>query len=117
MTEKVEECTTMLDFFLFFINASILNLIVDKTNQRIKQNARKLTIDELKCWIGLLLLFGLTGRNDVEADCIWSSGPDQVFHSKHATAAMSRNRFKFLSSNICFYHGTKEQKKADFIRF
>jgi hypothetical protein len=89
-------------FFLYFINTEILTLILEHTNNRLTERATKLTIDELKCWIGLLLLFGVTGKNDVEVNSIWSSGPGQIYHSDHATAAMSRDRFKFLCSVITF---------------
>ncbi len=80
----------------------ILSLILKHTNNRLTESATKLTMEELKCWIGLLLLFGVNGKNDVEVNSIWSSGPGQIYHSHHATAAMSRNRFKFLSSVITF---------------
>ena len=51
-------------------------------------------------FIGLLLLFGFTKKNDIEIQEIWS--PDSLHHSGFATSAMQRNRFTFIASCLTF---------------
>ena len=55
---------------------------------------------ELRAFFGLLLLLGVTGKNDVDVAEIWSF--DSVHHLTWATVAMPRNRFQFLINKITF---------------
>ena len=50
--------------------------------------------------MGLLLLFGVTGKKKVEINEIWSK--DSLHHEDFATAAMSRNRFKAIVACLVY---------------
>ncbi|CAF0737922.1 unnamed protein product [Brachionus calyciflorus] len=78
---SVADCTAIKDFFNRLIDDIIIN-------------------NELRAFIGLLLLFGLTRKNKVDVSEIWKIG--SVDHCDWATAAMSRNRFKSIMSYLTF---------------
>lgn len=83
----------------------MLEHIVSNTNKRIEQTCLdgkfiEITITEFKCFIGLILLFGILKKNKVEINEIWS--PNSVQHEHLATASMSRNRFKTIIANLVF---------------
>ena len=85
------------------MNCLILDEIIKKivyyTNLRISEE-NPVTANEIKSFIGLLILFGLTKKSDVPISEIWS---DQSIHFLPlATTAMSRSRFKLLASKITF---------------
>lgn len=89
------------------IDIKILELIVLNTNKRIKINKNttinfELTIVEFKCFIGLLLLFGVLKNNKVDLDEIWSSSESSIHNVQYATASMSRNRFKHIAASLTF---------------
>jgi hypothetical protein len=92
--EKIEQ------FFEFFINDEMLEIIVHFTNKRLNNDADFLSIQELKCYIGLLILFGFLKKNAVDVNDIWAF--ESAHHCHHATAAMPRERFKFISSVLTF---------------
>lgn len=64
----------------------------------------KITELELRGFMGLLILFGAAGKNDVEISTIWSQ-TTTLHHLDVATATMARERFQFISKYICFYDG------------
>ncbi len=103
LNKNVENCKTMLDFFNYFINDSMLEMVVLNTNLRLKKLNEKnieLTVTELRSFIGLLLLFGVKGKRKVEINEIWSL--KSLHHENYATAAMSRNRFKNIASCLVY---------------
>ena len=55
---------------------------------------------ELNAFFGLLLLFGVTKKSDIDIHEIWSS--DSIHHVDYATAAMPRSRFVEIITNIVF---------------
>ena len=55
---------------------------------------------ELIGFIGLNLLFGLTKKHDVEVSNIWNYS--SIDHSDWASVCMSRDRFKNITTHICF---------------
>ena len=85
------------DFFMSFINENMINKIVFCTNQRIKC---PVNILEIKAYIGLLLIFGVTRKRDVCINEIWNT--DSLHHLFLANATMTRERFKEITSNILF---------------
>ncbi len=87
------------DCFNAIIDDDMLNMILDNTNKRYPES-EPITITELKCVIGLLLLFGVLKKNGIDTNEIWS--PKSVHHCDYATASMRRERFKFIMSKITF---------------
>ena len=82
----------------------MIDEIVLFTNKRIesKNKTSNMFVDayEVRGFIGLLLLFGVTKKNDVEVNEIWSV--ESLHHSSFASSAMARNRFKFIASYLTF---------------
>ena len=87
-------------FFDYLINHQMLSKIVDDTNQRLVPGQKLVTLIEIRAYIGLLLLFGATGKEEVEISEIWA--PCSNHHLNWATACMPREKFQFISSNIRF---------------
>lgn len=100
--DNFQHLDSMLSFFNYFFDFIIITKLVEYTNMRIKyENRRKnknnacLTYDELRGFIGLLILLGVTHKNSVEVAEIWSE--ESANHFFMATATMSRDRYvKFL---------------------
>ena len=109
-----DNLTNLIELFEFFINDTILNLIVESTNIRIGD--KPLSLIELKAFCGLLLLFGVTKKHDVEISEIWSA--DSINHLDWAIVCMSRDRFKTISSKICFDNlRTRDIRKRSDVKF
>lgn len=107
--ENLNYITTKFGFFDHLISDEIINIIVDSTNVRLKNKTDKI---EIRAFLGLLLLFGLTKKRDIEISDIWC--PTSAHHLEMASACMSRNRFKELSSSICFDNiNTRPERKND----
>ena len=53
---------------------------------------KPVNICEIRGFIGLLLLFGVTNKNHMSVNEIWAVG--MLHHSDHATSFMKRERFK-----------------------
>jgi len=100
LTPFVENLNTIEEFFNFFIDDQIVTHIVQCTNKRISEDTKDVTEVEIRGFIGLLLLFGVTKKHDVELGEIFSH--NSVNHLDWATVCMSRDRFKFISSKITF---------------
>ncbi len=94
-TANLKEIT---DFFNYFICDDIVNNIVMSTNQRIQ--GKELSAIELREFCGLLLLFGVTKKHDIEINEIYTT--QSVNFLEWAAVCMSRNRFKEICSKICF---------------
>jgi len=90
--------TEIKDFFNYFISDDIVNKIVLSTNQRIQ--GKELTALEFRAFCGVLLLFGVTKKHDVEINEIYTT--QSVNFSEWAAVCMSRNRLKEICSKICF---------------
>jgi hypothetical protein len=108
----------IINFFKKILNEDIAYLVVDYTNLRIslidlskisnntyrKQQelliGKKITIDEMYSFIGLLILFGLTGNSDVSNEEIWSE--KSAHYTQYAVVTMSRDRFQLIKRNLCF---------------
>ena len=100
LTPFVENLNTIEEFFNFFIDDQIVTNIVQCTNKRIAEDTKDVTETEIRGFIGLLLLFGVTKKHDVEISEIFN--PNSANHLDWATVCMSRDRFKFISSKITF---------------
>lgn len=81
---------TVEGFFNYFFDDQLLRKIVGYTNQRIEVEEENITINELRGFIGLLIIFGVTKKNDVEINDIWSY--DSINHMDIASACMTRER-------------------------
>ena len=95
--------TTIEQFFSLIFTNSLLSKIVDYTNIRIKLksiNVSPITINELKAFIGLLILFGLKKINHVSIHYIWS--PKSIHWVPLATGTMSRKRFALIAHEMTF---------------
>jgi hypothetical protein len=126
----VNDCENLSDFFNFLINDQMIEIIVSSTNTKLatfskdKNYLHKLILEpvnsiEIRAFIGLLLLFGVLKKNDVEIQEIWSEESYENIHSCYfATAAMSRNRFNTISSCVSFDEiVTREQRKVNDPKF
>jgi hypothetical protein len=114
LSSRVDHCQTAVDFFDYFINEEMLDLIVHSTNSKIasfsadKNYFHKNTISEvdrieIRSYIGLLLLFGVLKKNNVAIEDLWSEDNSSNIHSCYwAKATMSRDRFKVISRCITF---------------
>ena len=98
-TPVTESLNSIDEYFDYFIDEFVLNQILFSTNKRINET-KKINLSELKGFIGLLLLFGVTKKHDIEIAEIFKVG--SVNHMDWATICMSRERFQLISINICF---------------
>ena len=73
---------------------------------------KKITNLEMYSFVGLLIIFGLTGKTDISIDEIWSER--SIHYSHFASVTMSRERFQLISINICFDNiVTRELRKSN----
>lgn len=77
LNEPVRDLIDIIDFFNYFFDNDSINLVVNYTNKRLDEEERT-TNNELKAFIGLLLMFGVTNKNEIDTAEIWS--PDSVHH-------------------------------------
>ena len=105
----------MFEFFDLLINDKIIDTIIKHTKSRFvltaKEKSEKLkkpltsikpiTYDEIEAFFGLLLLFGVTKKGDIDISEIWC--PTSVHYLHLGAATMPRLRFQQISSMICFY--------------
>jgi membrane-associated HD superfamily phosphohydrolase len=61
---------------------------------------KKLTLNEIYAFIGVLILLGITKKSCVPIKEIWSNS--SIHYASFAAAALSRKRFKLISKNITF---------------
>ena len=95
----VDNCFTMVNLFNYFLKNEIIDIIVNCTNKRL--NSDQITSrKEIKAFIGLLLIFGFTKKNDIEINMILKE--DSLHYCKWAAITMGRDRFQTLSSFITF---------------
>ena len=62
LTSCVENLNTIEEFFDYFIDELIVSMIVQYTNKRLDEETKKVDETEIKGFIGLLLLFGVTKK-------------------------------------------------------
>nr|CAI5866807.1 unnamed protein product [Callosobruchus analis] len=82
----------------FFFDDDVINMLVTYTNLYAKTNNRlgDVTTDEMRCFIGILLL---SGYNCVpRREMYWENSGDT--NNKLVCKAMSRNRFRHIMQNI-----------------
>ena len=87
----------ILSFFNQLISESILENICNRTNE---YRNIDISIEELRCYIGLLLLFVVLKRCRVDIGELWSS--TSLDYIPQAQAAMTRNRFSEITQNLIF---------------
>ena len=100
LTESTKNLDSLYSFFNHFLDEPILVEILKCTNERFDSECNKLTLNELRGFFGLLLLFGVTKKHDIEVSEIWCV--ESVNHMDWASVCMSRNRFLQISRNISF---------------
>jgi len=100
ITNAVENLNTINDFFNYFIDDLIIAMITQYTNRRLDIDTKKITENEIRGFIGLLLLFGVTKKHDIEIREIYKL--ESVHYMDWATVCMSRDRFLLISQKICF---------------
>lgn len=100
LTPYVENLNTIEEFFNFFIDDLIVTMIVQSTNKRLDSQTEPVDEVEIRGFIGLLLLLGVTKKHDIEANENFNYR--SVHHMDGATVCMSRDRFKLISSKIAF---------------
>lgn len=89
LTDDLANLNTVTDFFNYIFDDILLNRILSYTNVRISNEWERITVIELRGFIGLLLLFGCT-KHRVDYVDYWSV--KSPHHSDWATACMTKNR-------------------------
>lgn len=125
LKESVKHCEKISDFFNFFLNDEIIDIVVNSTNFKLamysmdkkclyRTNLEPVSPIEIRGYFGLLVLFGVLKKHDVAISELWSEdGVDNVQNCYYATATMSRDRFLVISCNISFDEiETREERKA-----
>jgi hypothetical protein len=104
--------STVLEFFKLFMSDSVMELIVRETNRyaqqvlsstAIKPQSRlraweDVTVDELWCWMALVILQGVVGKPEQEMYWSKTAAVSTPFFGQY----MSRNRFALLSRFLHF---------------
>jgi hypothetical protein len=127
--EELKDERSIIVFFKMLLTEEIINLIIKYTNIRIslienskisnakyrakceKMKNQEVSVDEMYSFIGLYIMFGLTGKSDVSIEEIWCEKSAQF--APFASVTMSRDRFQYISKNICFDDiRTRENRKT-----
>lgn len=119
--ENAFEAKTVVECLLLFIDDEILKLVVFHTNSFIakirshygkKCDCNDTNVDEIKCFIGLLVLIGLFKSKNLNFDELWELSGLGIDAFR---LAMSLNRFKFLLRCIQFddEDSRESRKKID----
>lgn len=112
LAPSVKDIETVDDFFRYVIDYTLVRDILSNTNKRLPQDAAELVENEIYAYIGLLLLFGLSKKCDVEIREIWKK--DSVHFLPLAVLTMSRNRFLQINRHITFDDvDTRNVRKAN----
>jgi hypothetical protein len=71
LLSKASSCESIIDFFLLIFDAKIVDKILICTNLRIQNPDDFVTNNEFLSFVGLLILFGLTNKSNIEVSEIW----------------------------------------------
>ena len=105
--EIVDELKNEQSISLLFKNMITVNMVttlVYYTNKRIANlglNQNNVSVVEIYAYIGLLILFGLGNKNNVDIDLLWSDRC-LVHFCLYASVTFSRERFQLISRYLCF---------------
>ena len=99
LSSRTNTCQSGSDYFSLIFNHEIIDKIRSYTNQRINVEDHTSAL-ELNAFFGLLIMFGVTKKNLIDVNELWSY--DSIHHIDYANACMPRERFKFLCSKIVF---------------
>ncbi|XP_051167290.1 piggyBac transposable element-derived protein 4-like [Leptopilina boulardi] len=112
MGKKVKES----DFFDLFFTQDILQKIVEETNMYFHQNKKKeskyayeLSIDELRAWIGMLILMGI--HRLPQQKNFWSTDP--ALRVDFIANIMTRDRFSKIAEILHLNDNNKVLEKSD----
>lgn len=97
------------ELFERFFNDELCQMIVDRTNAYgVLQNTQNpnITVDELRVFMGILLISGYNVISDRED--YWSQGSDM--HNSMIAGSMSRQRFRMISRFLHFSQATDENR-------
>ena len=102
LQEVISSFTTPMQFFNYYFNSDMINLVVVHTNTKLRENNITQYVDhiEIQAFFGLLVILGCTRKKDIDVETIWKE--DSLHNLSWASAAMSRDRFKLLSTFIRF---------------
>jgi hypothetical protein len=128
--EELKDEKSMHIFFKNIITDEMITLIVEYTNLRMSRIdtrkifnqvyrkeferliSKKIKTVEMYAFVGLLIIFGLTGKTDISIEEIWSER--SIHYSQLACVTMSRERFQLISKNICFDNIlTRDSRKSN----
>jgi hypothetical protein len=95
---------TIREMFALFISADIVREICEETNRQLRRlsnnKIEQLSEDELYAFIGIMLASGRNHTRKLSLNELWTS--EEPFSQPFFTAAMSRDRFINIYSNIRF---------------
>lgn len=104
----------MKDRFTLFISTDIIQEICIHTNnhcQGVNRPERPIEVDEIYAFIGILLSSGRNRGRKLQLSELWTS--EFLFRQPFFTAAMSRNRFIYIYTNIRFDDKATRQMRMD----
>ncbi|CAF1309662.1 unnamed protein product [Didymodactylos carnosus] len=117
LIQVTENISPIEDSFLCFMSEKMLEKLLVYSNCEYSQNdtaaekSEKITIIELKAFIGLLLLSGLLGKSKIELKCLWRRSP---LESPIFKAIMPRSRFQKIIACLRFVDKkTREERKKN----
>jgi hypothetical protein len=128
--EELKEEKSMHIFYKNIITDEMITLIVEYTNLRISRIdtrkilnqvyrkqferliSKKIKIVEMYVFVGLLIIFGLTGKTDISIEEIWSER--SIHYYQLACVTKSRERLQLISRNTCFDNIlTRDSRKSN----
>ena len=100
-TYAVQDLTSLIDFFSFFLDASTRANILVVTNSRLSSDVDAITDEEQSGFMGILLLLAVTKKQMVPLSDVWR---DSSLHYIESIAlCMARNRFFIIAKYLTFY--------------
>ncbi|XP_040073232.1 piggyBac transposable element-derived protein 4-like [Ixodes scapularis] len=122
-SQRLSEQSTALDAFTLYFDDKVMHHIVEQTNLYAEQTNRRgwtpLTLDELRAYIGLLMLMSVNPMHQLHM--YWSS--DSLFRTEEITRVMTYKRFQMITN--CLHlndnakmpeHGTNDFDRAYKVR-
>lgn len=110
-TPTVQSFHDPMQFFLFFFDSTFREHVLHCTNKRLPLDIEPITEDEFIAFMGILYLCGVTRRNKVDTNELWSN--QSPHYLELASLAMPRNRFGLIMKHLSFYDVSRTYDKND----
>ncbi|XP_064467718.1 piggyBac transposable element-derived protein 4-like isoform X1 [Ornithodoros turicata] len=111
-SRRLNERSTALDAFTLYFDTHGMQHIVEQTNlyalQKYKRGWEPLTNDELRAYIGMLILISINPMHQLQM--YWSS--DSFFHVKEITRVMTYKRFQMITTCLHLNDNAKMSQRG-----